>query len=70
MNPIERLRSRYNQLGLSLAKPSKLGPRLPVLLCLSEFLSKIGTHLLFSSDIMSSWRKIATRLLDAGSYFA
>ena len=36
------------QLGLSLARPQGL---VPVPLCLSEFLSKIGTRLLASSDI-------------------
>ena len=41
------------QLGLSLARSQGL---VPIPLCLSEFLSKIGTHLLASSDIMEKNR--------------
>ena len=54
------------QLGLSLAKNPRL---VPVPLCLSEFLSKIGTHLLASPDIMEKNRSPPTCLRNAGSYF-
>ena len=39
-----------------------------VLLCLSEFLSKKGTHLLASSDIMKKNRNSLACLRNAGSY--
>ena len=58
------------QLGLSLAKTPRLGPTGPVLLCLSEFLSKIGTHLLASSDIMEKNRNSLACLRNAGSHSA
>ena len=45
-------------------------PPVPVLLCLSEFLSKIGTHFLASSDIMEKNRNSLAWLRNAGSYFA
>ena len=55
------------QLGLSLARPQGL---VPVPLCLSEFLSKIGTHLPASSDIMEKNRNSLACLRNAGSSFA
>ena len=42
----------------------------PVPLCLSEFLPKIGTHLLASSDIMEKNSNSCACLRNAGSYFA
>ena len=42
------------QLGLSLDKTPRLGPSSPVVLCLSEFLSKVGIHLLSLRGIESS----------------
>ena len=42
----------------------------PVLLCLSEFLSEKGTHLLASSDVMEKNRNSLACLRNAGSYSA